>query len=229
MLNLSVRRAELCPWTMWWYSIEIVVGTYLCFIIYEYTSAMELFMLSASFLITASLWFVFQAYVLKYLLFFSDKLGNPEVSDLSYASGQRRFYQSSFARRGDFSSLTEDGKTRWFLLPLNNYADVSVVLWPFICSIFLQNHCASFCDMRLAADMRDKQSEFKPVIFLISIYSKCLWQIAWFTKQNILFQCTIRNSCHLFIEGMLLCANILDKVSTFSCSRPAICTAFHIV
>ncbi|KAM0901103.1 hypothetical protein ACQ4PT_020201 [Festuca glaucescens] len=53
-----------------------------------------------------------QAYVLKYLLFFSDNLGNPEVSDPSYASGQRRFYQSSFAARDDFSSLTEDGKTR---------------------------------------------------------------------------------------------------------------------
>ena len=86
-------------------------------------------MLSASriFLITASLWFVLQAYVLKYLLFFSDNLGNPEVSDPSYASGQRRFYQSSFAARDDFSSLTEDGKSRWFLLLLNNYADVSVV------------------------------------------------------------------------------------------------------
>uniref|UniRef100_A0ACD5UA46 Uncharacterized protein n=2 Tax=Avena sativa TaxID=4498 RepID=A0ACD5UA46_AVESA len=53
-----------------------------------------------------------QAYVLKYLLFFSDNLGNPEVSDPSYASGQRRFYQSSFAARDDFSSLTEDVKTR---------------------------------------------------------------------------------------------------------------------
>ncbi|CAM0904679.1 unnamed protein product [Alopecurus aequalis] len=53
-----------------------------------------------------------QAYVLKYLLFFSDNLGNPEVSDPSYASGQRRFYQSSFAARDDFSSLTEDAKTR---------------------------------------------------------------------------------------------------------------------
>ncbi|KAF7001759.1 hypothetical protein CFC21_017366 [Triticum aestivum] len=53
-----------------------------------------------------------QAYVLKYLLFFSDNLGNPEVSDPSFALGQRRFYQSSFAARDDFSSLTEDGKTR---------------------------------------------------------------------------------------------------------------------
>ncbi|VAH47734.1 unnamed protein product [Triticum turgidum subsp. durum] len=53
-----------------------------------------------------------QAYVLKYLLFFSDNLGNPEVSDPSFVLGQRRFYQSSFAARDDFSSLTEDGKTR---------------------------------------------------------------------------------------------------------------------
>ncbi|KQJ82594.1 ubiquitin carboxyl-terminal hydrolase MINDY-3 [Brachypodium distachyon] len=53
-----------------------------------------------------------QAYVLKYILFFSDNLDNPEVSDPSYALGQRRFYQSSFAARDDFSSLTEDGKKR---------------------------------------------------------------------------------------------------------------------
>ncbi|KAF0913873.1 hypothetical protein E2562_024948 [Oryza meyeriana var. granulata] len=53
-----------------------------------------------------------QAYVLKYLLFFSDDLDNPEVSDPFYALGQRRFYQSSFAARDDFSSLTDDRKTR---------------------------------------------------------------------------------------------------------------------
>ncbi|KAF2933972.1 uncharacterized protein [Oryza sativa Japonica Group] len=53
-----------------------------------------------------------QAYVLKYLLFFSDELGNPEVSDPFYALGQRRFYQSSFAARDDFSSLTDDRKMR---------------------------------------------------------------------------------------------------------------------
>ncbi|XP_062225623.1 uncharacterized protein LOC133924201 [Phragmites australis] len=53
-----------------------------------------------------------QAYVLKYLLFFSDELGNPEVSDPLYTLGQRHFYQSSFAERDDFSSLTVDGKTR---------------------------------------------------------------------------------------------------------------------
>uniref|UniRef100_J3LXT8 ubiquitinyl hydrolase 1 n=1 Tax=Oryza brachyantha TaxID=4533 RepID=J3LXT8_ORYBR len=53
-----------------------------------------------------------QAYVLKYLLFFSDDLCNPEVSDPFYALGQRRFYQSSFAARDDFSSLTDDRKTR---------------------------------------------------------------------------------------------------------------------
>ncbi|KAG8064456.1 hypothetical protein GUJ93_ZPchr0004g39315, partial [Zizania palustris] len=51
-----------------------------------------------------------QAYVLKYILFFSDDLGNPELSDLFYALGQRRFYQSSFAARDDFSSLTDDKK-----------------------------------------------------------------------------------------------------------------------
>uniref|UniRef100_A0A0D9W4W5 ubiquitinyl hydrolase 1 n=1 Tax=Leersia perrieri TaxID=77586 RepID=A0A0D9W4W5_9ORYZ len=53
-----------------------------------------------------------QAYVLKYLLFFSDDLGNPEVNDPFYALGQRRFYQSSFAAKDDFSSLTDDRKAR---------------------------------------------------------------------------------------------------------------------
>ncbi|PAN38106.1 hypothetical protein PAHAL_7G147600 [Panicum hallii] len=53
-----------------------------------------------------------QAYVLKYLLFFSDDLSNPEVSNPLYTLGQRRFYQSSFAAGDDFSSLTNDRKTR---------------------------------------------------------------------------------------------------------------------
>lgn len=53
-----------------------------------------------------------QAYVLKYLLFFSDDLSNPEVSNPLYNLGQRRFYQSSFAAGDDFSSLTADRKTR---------------------------------------------------------------------------------------------------------------------
>ncbi|CAN6270230.1 unnamed protein product [Urochloa humidicola] len=53
-----------------------------------------------------------QAYVLKYLLFFSDDLSNPEVSNPLYTLGQRRFYQSSFAAGDDFSSLTDDRKTR---------------------------------------------------------------------------------------------------------------------
>ncbi|KAL6650629.1 hypothetical protein ACP70R_009554 [Stipagrostis hirtigluma subsp. patula] len=53
-----------------------------------------------------------QAYVLKYLLFFFDELGNPEASDPLYTLGQRRFYQSSFAAGDDFSSLTDDRKTR---------------------------------------------------------------------------------------------------------------------
>jgi len=69
-------------------------------------------------LLTASLTFVMvtliclQAYVLKYLLFFSDDLSNPEVSNPLYTLGQRRFYQSSFAAGDDFSSLTDDRKTR---------------------------------------------------------------------------------------------------------------------
>lgn len=53
-----------------------------------------------------------QAYVLKYLLFFSDDLSNPEFSNPLYTLGQRRFYQSSFAAGDDFSSLTDDRKTR---------------------------------------------------------------------------------------------------------------------
>ncbi|TKW04361.1 hypothetical protein SEVIR_7G104000v4 [Setaria viridis] len=53
-----------------------------------------------------------QAYVLKYLLFFSDDLRNPEVSNPLYTLGQRRFYQSSFAAGDDFSSLTDGRKTR---------------------------------------------------------------------------------------------------------------------
>ncbi|XP_039772844.1 ubiquitin carboxyl-terminal hydrolase MINDY-3-like [Panicum virgatum] len=53
-----------------------------------------------------------QAYVLKYLLFFSDDLSNPEVSNPLYTLGQRHFYQSSFAAGDDFSSLTDDRKTR---------------------------------------------------------------------------------------------------------------------
>ncbi|AQK43664.1 ubiquitin interaction motif-containing protein [Zea mays] len=53
-----------------------------------------------------------QAYVLKYLLFFSDDLSNPEISNPLYTLGQRRFYQSSFAAGDDFSSLTDDRKTR---------------------------------------------------------------------------------------------------------------------
>ncbi|KAJ1270962.1 hypothetical protein BS78_06G091700 [Paspalum vaginatum] len=53
-----------------------------------------------------------QAYVLKYLLFFSEDLSNPEVSNPMYTLGQRRFYQSSFAVEDDFSSLTDDRKTR---------------------------------------------------------------------------------------------------------------------
>ncbi|XP_062184194.1 uncharacterized protein LOC133888095 [Phragmites australis] len=53
-----------------------------------------------------------QAYVLKYLLFFSDELGNPEASDPLYTLGQRCFYQSSFVAGDDFSSLTDDRKTR---------------------------------------------------------------------------------------------------------------------
>ncbi|CAN6248585.1 unnamed protein product [Urochloa humidicola] len=53
-----------------------------------------------------------QAYVLKYLLFFSDDLSNPEVSNPLHTLGQRRFYQSSFAAGDDFSSLTDDRKTR---------------------------------------------------------------------------------------------------------------------
>ncbi|KAL6885901.1 hypothetical protein ACP4OV_010162 [Aristida adscensionis] len=52
-----------------------------------------------------------QAYVLKYLLFFTDDLGNPEVSDPLYTLGQRHFYHSSLAT-GDFSSLTDNGKMR---------------------------------------------------------------------------------------------------------------------
>ncbi|KAF8715558.1 hypothetical protein HU200_027217 [Digitaria exilis] len=53
-----------------------------------------------------------QAYVLKYLLFFSDDLSNPEISSPLYTLGQRRFYQSSFSAGDDFSSLTDDRKTR---------------------------------------------------------------------------------------------------------------------
>ncbi|KAK3142641.1 hypothetical protein QOZ80_4BG0349310 [Eleusine coracana subsp. coracana] len=53
-----------------------------------------------------------QAYVLKYLLFFSDELNNPEISDPLYTLGQRRFYQSSLAAGDDFTSLTDDRKTR---------------------------------------------------------------------------------------------------------------------
>ncbi|RCV33614.1 hypothetical protein SETIT_7G096200v2 [Setaria italica] len=53
-----------------------------------------------------------QAYVLKYLLFFSDDLRNPEVSNPLYTLGQRHFYQSSFAAGDDFSSLTDGRKTR---------------------------------------------------------------------------------------------------------------------
>ncbi|KAK3144792.1 hypothetical protein QOZ80_4AG0317920 [Eleusine coracana subsp. coracana] len=53
-----------------------------------------------------------QAYVLKYLLFFSDELSNPEISDPLYTLGQRRFYQSSLAAGDDFTSLTDDRKTR---------------------------------------------------------------------------------------------------------------------
>ncbi|CAL5032163.1 unnamed protein product [Urochloa decumbens] len=53
-----------------------------------------------------------QAYVLKYLLFFSDDLSNPEVSNPLYTLGQRRFSQSSFVAGDDFSSLTDDRKTR---------------------------------------------------------------------------------------------------------------------
>lgn len=71
--------------------------------------------------------FLMQAYVLKYLLFFSDELGNPEVSDPFYALGQRRFYQSSFAARDDFFSLTDDRKMRWFLLLLLDNTGVSII------------------------------------------------------------------------------------------------------
>jgi hypothetical protein len=39
-------------------------------------------------------------------------LSNPEVSNPLYTLGQRRFYQSSFAAGDDFSSLTNDRKTR---------------------------------------------------------------------------------------------------------------------
>jgi ubiquitin carboxyl-terminal hydrolase MINDY-3/4 len=64
-----------------------------------------------TFLIATSL-FSLQAYVLKYLLFFSDELSNPEISDPLYTLGQRRFCQSSLAVGDDFSSLTDDRKTR---------------------------------------------------------------------------------------------------------------------
>ena len=43
--------------------------------------------------------------------------------------------------------------------------------------------------------------------FLVSILIKYLWHIVWFMKQIIVCHCTTRNSCHLFIKGMLLRAN----------------------
>jgi hypothetical protein len=64
--------------------------------------------------------FCLQTYVLKYLLFFSDELSNPEVSNPVYALGRRRLYQSSLVAGDDFSSLTDDSKTRYFLVPLIN-------------------------------------------------------------------------------------------------------------
>lgn len=88
-----------------------------------------LFSESSTFLMVC---FLMQAYVLKYLLFFSDELGNPEVSDPFYALGQRRFYQSSFAARDDFSSLTDDRKMRWFLLLLLDNTGVSIIFWLFV-------------------------------------------------------------------------------------------------
>lgn len=69
-----------------------------------------------------------QAYVLKYLLFFSDDLSNPEISSPLYTLGQRRFYQSSFSAGDDFSSLTDDRKTRCGFLLLKDASDVSILL-----------------------------------------------------------------------------------------------------
>jgi hypothetical protein len=71
--------------------------------------------------------------------FFSDDLSNPEISNPLYTLGQRRFYQSSFAAGDDFSSLTDDRKTRWFLVP-SKWCRFQYFMSLFICSLFSTSH-----------------------------------------------------------------------------------------
>ncbi|WOL02323.1 hypothetical protein Cni_G11042 [Canna indica] len=53
-----------------------------------------------------------QAYVLKYLLFFSDDMEKVEANNSIYHLGQKKVYQSLYAAINNFASITEDRKAR---------------------------------------------------------------------------------------------------------------------
>ena len=114
-----------------------------------------------------------QAYVLKYLLFFSDDLSNPEVSNPLYTLGQRRFYQSSFAAGDDFSSLTDDRKTRWSPAPYK-WCWCHYFVATIICSLlFCMSHYSYFLLIWICWNVGILNSVMNIIIWISSLLWVC--------------------------------------------------------